>query len=368
MLKRSNLVLLFVLLMLICAIQNVRATLTLTIDPASQAVYQRNAAFYTVRLSAGATNATYALTLTGLPSNASYTFSSPMISGSSGSSLITIQTSMGTQLYCPGNYQFTITATNTAVSSDNASITGSLIVNQVGQALVVSVSTDHSTYAVGDTVVISIASNRPAEGILTVSPPTGSPSSYPYRLAMPSTTKNIIATLSGTWTVAFRADDYCSGSHYAAAHFDVLPTSTNTTTTNISTTTIAYTSMITGTATKEITNTTTMLIVLAETGTSTVTGIITSTSTSTQSTSYTTTLPQSAAATTTTITSVQNPLLEIGLAATLIISTLVTWIRLARGTSPREPIICSKCGFKNPSTAPSFCVKCGQPLKRGRPP
>jgi ribosomal protein L40E len=52
----------------------------------------------------------------------------------------------------------------------------------------------------------------------------------------------------------------------------------------------------------------------------------------------------------------------------LIILVLVIGINLVRRSRPGKAIICSNCGFKNPFTATSFCVRCGESLKRGRSP
>ena len=227
-LKSSNLMLLIALLVFISAISpNVHAAATLTIVPASVVTNPATAASYIVTLSGGTANATYALVLTGLAPGAAYSFSSPTI-GSSGSSVLNIQTSIATPLYCPGSYLFTVTARNTIVSADYASATGSLSVNQVGPALVASVSTDKSTYTIGETVVISLGTNKPAEGTLTISPPSGAPSSFQYQYPIPPTKTLILIPPVGTWTVTFAADDYCGVSTNAVAHFDVSSTVSST--------------------------------------------------------------------------------------------------------------------------------------------
>jgi hypothetical protein len=66
------------------------------------------------------------------------------------------------------------------------------------------------------------------------------------------------------------------------------------------------------------------------------------------------------------IKQVEDPNLEFGLGSILIISALVIVIILVKRSMPRKQIACGKCGFRNPSTATSFCVNCGQPLVRER--
>jgi len=362
MLKRSNYVLLFALLML-AAIQTVHASPTLSINPGSRVIDPGTATSFAIGLTGGEANATYGLALSGLSSGASYLFSPPKISGTSGGSTLTFQGSVGTPLYCPGSYQFTVTATNTIAGSDNASVVGGLIVNEFSQGFVVQVSTDKTNYLVGDTVKISITVNRAGQGTLIISPPSGAPSSFHYNSTSATSFSRILTATSppGMWTATFIGDDYCGGSDSAAVHFEVNATS-------VITGTITRTSASTATimTSPNITNTTTSVIVVAETGTSTITGILTSGSTITQTAISTTNLPQSSTTITITVPHVEDASKEVGLAAVLIISALIVWIRLARRARPVEPITCSKCGFKNPLTAPSFCVNCGQPLKRKR--
>ncbi len=144
--KQSNPIFPFALLILLGVfLQNVQAAPVLTVFPPSVVTNPNTAASYIINLNGGTPNATYALTVTGLPNGAVYSFSSAMIS-SGESSVLTIQTSVTSSLYCPRNYPFTVTATNTLLSSDSASATGSLSVNQVGPGLVVSISTDKPAY------------------------------------------------------------------------------------------------------------------------------------------------------------------------------------------------------------------------------
>jgi hypothetical protein len=361
--------LLIALLVFISAISpNVHAAATLTIVPASVVTNPATAASYIVTLGGGTANATYSLVLTGLAPGAAYSFSSLTI-GSSGSSVLNIQTSVATPLYCPGSYLFTVTARNTMVSADYASATGSLSVNQVGPALVASVSTDKSTYTIGETVVISLGINKPAEGTLTISPPSGAPSSFQYQYPIQPTKTLILIPPVGTWTVTFAADDYCGVFTNAVAHFDVSSTGSSTNTTTVTSIAIySYTSTISTTTTTEITSTTLPIFVVTETGNATVLNTLTSTSTTEQTISFSATLAQASTTSTNVITNIENPSLELGLGSILTILVLVIGINLVRRSRPGKAIICSNCGFKNPFTATSFCVRCGESLKRGRSP
>lgn len=361
--------LIIILLVIISAISpSAYAAATLTIVPVSVVTNPATAASYIVTLSGGTANATYALVLTGLASGVVFSFSSPTI-GPSGSSVLTIQTSIATPLYCPGSYLFTVTARNTIVSADYASATGTLSVNQVGPAIVASVSTDKSTYTIGETVVISLGTNKPAEGTLTISPPSGAPSSFHYQYPIPPTKTLVLTPPVGTWTVTFAADDYCGVSTNAVAHFDISSTGSSTNTTTVTSTAIySYTSTISTTTTTEITNTTLPLLVVTETDNATVLNLLTSTTTTEQTIPSTATLTQALTTSTNVITNIENPPLELGLASILAILALVLGINLVRRSRPGKGIICSNCGFKNPFTATTFCVRCGESLKRGRSP
>ena len=374
--KSHDFILIVVLIAIGVAIPNVHAAPTLTIFPTSVAANQNIAASYILNLNGGTPNDTYALTTTGLPSAALYSFSSTLI-GASGSSILTIQTSISTPLYCPGSYPFTVTATNTVLSTDTASATGNLHVNTVGPALAVSVSTDKSSYTVGDTVTISLASNRPAKGNLTIIPPSGPSQIYPYSSVSPPM-KTLTVNLPGGWKVAFATDDYCGASAKAATQFDVEASSTsstsssttstasqsNTTSTTILTSTSTTTSTTrTGTTTS---STVTAISSTTETGTVTETSELTTTTTEQATASILTSLTQGTTTSTEVLSNIQNQPLESVLGAIMAVSVLTISIRLIRRRSPRSAVTCSNCGFMNPPSAPHFCVKCGRPLKRGR--
>ncbi len=204
---------------------------TVTISPTTQAVPQTSTASYSIGLASG-TKAAYRLSLSGLVSGASYSFSSNPVStpAGSGSSSLSIVTS-STPLYCPGIYSFTVSASNSSSAptpgnpADSGSASASLTVVQVGPPLAITVSTDKSAYRTGDVATIVIGANRPSEGQLIISSPSGSPATFLYTFIGPtySLTKTLTVTAIGRWTVNFQADDFCSGFSSASAAFDVTP-------------------------------------------------------------------------------------------------------------------------------------------------
>lgn len=205
------------------------------ITPTSQAVPQTSLASYAIALSTAA-KTSYALSLSGLVSGASASFSPNPVStppgggAGAGSATLTIDTS-STPLYCPGVYSFTVSATNTtdapaaATPADPGSASGTLIVQQVGPNLGVTVSTDKPTYMIGDKVTILLSASRPSEGRLTLSPPSGTPQIFDYQLIYGSysLSRTITASAIGHWLVSFQADDFCAGFSSASAAFDVTP-------------------------------------------------------------------------------------------------------------------------------------------------
>lgn len=204
---------------------------TVTISPTTQAVPQTSTASYSIGLSSGS-KAAYKLSLSGFVSGASYSFSANPVStpSGSGSSSLTIDTS-SPPLYCPGIYSFTVSASNSTSAptpgnpADSGSASASLTVVQVGPPLAITVSTDKSAYRTGDVATIAITANRPAEGQLIISSPSGSPATFLYTFIGPtySLTKTLTVTAIGRWTVNFQADDFCSGFSSASASFDVTP-------------------------------------------------------------------------------------------------------------------------------------------------
>ena len=377
--KAHDLVVVAFLITIGAAIPSAHAAPSLTIFPSSVAANQNIAASYILNLNGGAANASYGLSLNGLPSAAIYSFSSTQI-GASGSSILTIQTSIPTPLYCPGSYPFTVTATNTILSTDTASATGNLHVNNVGPSLAVSLSTDKTTYTTGDTVTISLASNRQAKGNLTIMPPSGPPQIYLYSSINPPM-KTLTANLQGIWKVALAADDYCGVLAKAVTQFNVESTSTtstsssttsstsqnNTTTSTTMTTVLTSTSTVTST-TSTVTSTSSTVTVTStttQTGTVTETGGVTTTTTDQATTSIVTSLGQETTTSTETLSNISNPPLEMLLGTILTLFVLTISISVIHRRNPGGTITCSNCGFKNPPSAPHFCVKCGQPFKRG---
>lgn len=204
---------------------------TVSITPTTQAVPQISTASYSIGLS-GAAKTAYKLSLSGLVAGSSYSFSSNPVStpAGSGSSSLTFDTS-NTPLYCPGTYSFTVSASNSTsgptpiMPGDSGSDSGSLTVIPVGPPLAITVSTDKSAYRIGDTVTIALTANRPAEGQMIISSPSGTPVTFLYSFLAPtySLTKTLTANSIGQWTVNFQADDFCSGFNSASAAFDVAP-------------------------------------------------------------------------------------------------------------------------------------------------
>jgi hypothetical protein len=523
-LKQSVPLVLLALLMLgFCfSPQTAKAAPHLTVTPASQTIPQTSTALYTVSLSGASPDATYALTLPGLPSGAVYAFTPSAITGS-GTSVLAIQTS-APPVYCPNSYSFNVTATNIALGSDKVSALGTLVLTQSGPSLSVALTTDKTSYIIGDTVLISITLNRAAEGSLTISPPTGQPSVSQYQTTNPTTLTKSFATTgqpAGAWAVAFQADDYCGGVGSAATYFDLVatysvsisltgvpssasvniqvdgqsqgtmggsetrtlsftvgsqhfisvdqyvqgstgvryfasqnnwgvasagshtfsyvtqysftvgtnpnglvqisgagwynagsqvqagaPQSTydpsgtlyvflnwqvdgalqpgnpiqitmdkphtaiaafqpSAATTIISTITNAHTSTTSVTSTIVTTGTTISTSIVTQSGIRTVSSVVTSTLATQQGTTIT-------AITYQTLTTpfvamqIQDPNLELLFGSILVISVTAIAITLARRSPPRKQIVCSSCGFRNPPTATSFCVNCGQSLKGGR--
>ena len=141
-------------------------------------------------------------------------------------------------------------------------------------------------------------------------------------------------------------------------------TSKITITNTYSTTTpVTSTSVLGSTATSTVTMITESTTELS--GTSTTTALYSTSSTiNTQSQLYAVTqLSIVTSATTSTVVNVADPLVEVGLAATLLISLLVIGVNVIKHAPRHGVVACSKCGFKN-SNPGKYCVGCGEPLKR----
>ena len=220
------------------------SSVSVSITPTSQAVPQGTSAAYTVMLS-GALATSYSLSASGLGGSGASASPNPVSTPpgggtGTGSSTLTIPTTGVPGFYCPGTYSFTVTATNVTDGTvpppgsqppgypnpDTASATASLTVVQVGPPLSVTVATDKPTYTVGGKVTVLISANRPAEGQLTISPPTGSPQIFPYSFIYGTSytiSKTLTANTIGHWVVTLQADDFCAGVASAQTSFDVSP-------------------------------------------------------------------------------------------------------------------------------------------------
>lgn len=237
--KFSKLILLIAIAVIVITLPTTAhaSDVSVTITPTSQIVNQGGLVTYTVGLGGSAMElgTTFALSLSALPSGSSYSFSpNPVTLGLGTTSTLTIDLSRsGVALYCPGSYSFSVTATNTTdlmppstpPPVDSGSASASLNVVQVGPPLQVTVSTDKGSYVVGDTVNVQMSVNRPAEGTLAITPPSGPPVIFTYVFSGPTYTlaKSFTAQQTGRYTVNLQADDFCSGFSSAIAYFDISP-------------------------------------------------------------------------------------------------------------------------------------------------
>jgi hypothetical protein len=168
----------------------------------------------------------FSLSISGVASSAASFSPNPVTVTGTGTATLVIYTSSGSALYCPNTYQFTVTATGPS-SSGTSAVTTLTVTQNPNVPLSVKVSTDKSSYTLGEQVTILLSVNRPAQGTLTISPPTGAPSTFYYKFD--SATSSFSKTFStanqptGRWTVAFQADDYCGGFGSGSWNFDVTP-------------------------------------------------------------------------------------------------------------------------------------------------
>jgi hypothetical protein len=339
---------------------------TVQITPSSQAIPQGTVASYTVGLS-GAPSDTdgYDLTFSGLVPGATYSLTPPRVAtpAGSGSTGLTLDAS-STPLYCPGTYSFTVTATN-STTRDSGAGTGSLTVFQVGPQLGITITTDKSTYRIGDTVTIQMSANRPAEARLMISPPTGSTSVFSYIFSGPSYALNKTLTVNaiGRYALALAGDDFCKGSSSATANFDVVPAvqiMTTTTWTTINVQSLATSTMVTTserTVTSNYYSVSITQISQPTTQQTTIATTLSSTSTYSQVSAVVYLLQTYS---TLTLVELQDPWTETGLAAVVAVSLgILVGPRIVRF----RRIACKYCGTMNPASAKSFCVACGRPLK-----
>ena len=140
-------------------------------------------------------------------------------------------------------------------------------------------------------------------------------------------------------------------------------TKTSVTVTYSATTSVTSISSLESTVTSMITITTQSTTQLSGTQTTIVVSSTGSTTT-TQTQNYEATQFSTLTTTTaSTVTSISDPLLELGLAAVILISSLIIGVNVVK-QSPRHGVVtCASCGFKN-STPGKYCVGCGEPLKR----
>jgi len=224
---RPKLLIILVLMMSLAIVfpPRAHAALSVTISPPSQTAPQGTQASYTVSFSGGLLGATYVFSLSGMSGYASYYFSPTQVSAISGSSTLVISTTQVPGTYCPGAYSFTVSVTNAGAPGDTGSASGSLYVTQVGPPLVVGVSTDKSSYVKGDKITIQVTVNKPAEGTITVTPPSGSPRTYTFQTySATSLTRTLTASEPyGTYTVSVYADDYCNYFNSATSSYSVGP-------------------------------------------------------------------------------------------------------------------------------------------------
>ncbi len=187
-------------------------------------VPQGSIANVAVGLSAASIHGVYKLTLSGLYSGL-YSISPSTVATPTGSGSSTLRMdASSTPLYCPGVYPYTVTATNATAPPDSGSASGSITVVQVGPSLSVAVTTDKSTYRIGDTVTIQLTVSRPAEARLTITGPSGSPTVVPLTfVGSYSAARTMSVTAIGRYTVTFEADDFCSGYSSSVVYFDVSP-------------------------------------------------------------------------------------------------------------------------------------------------
>ncbi|MGP8068840.1 MAG: zinc ribbon domain-containing protein [Candidatus Bathyarchaeia archaeon] len=203
----------------------VNASPVVSISPTTQSAPQGSRASYTVSFVGGLLGATYGFSLSGLPYGTGSRFSPSTVSASSGSSTLVISTTNIPGLYCPGNYPFTVSVTNTGSSGDTGSASAYLAVIPVGPPLSVGVSTDKSSYIQGDKITLQVSVTRPAEGTITINQPSGPPITFSFQTySARIVTRTLTANQPyGTYTVSVAADDYCNSYSSASTTYAVGP-------------------------------------------------------------------------------------------------------------------------------------------------
>jgi hypothetical protein len=199
---------------------------SVTVTPTSQFVLQGSTATYQVNLVGSWYNEPYHLSVLGLPSGSVKSAPSITTVAGAGSGNIVLDAGSLPGLYCPNTYTFQVQATSASAPPDiGTSSVASVTVTPVGPPLHVTLTSDKPTYRIGDKVSLSISTNRPSKGILTITPPSGSPSTFSYYTYGPTyaITRTLTADKIGRYGVAFQADDFCSGFDSAQIFFDVTP-------------------------------------------------------------------------------------------------------------------------------------------------
>ena len=223
---RSKLLLVLIILSIGLAFPpRVSASPVVSISPTPQSAPQGSRASFTVSYTGGLLGATYTFSISGLPYGTDSRFSPSTVSAISGSSTLVISTTNIPGLYCPGNYPFTVSVTNTGAPLDTGSASAYLSVLLVGPPLLVSVSTDKPSYVQGDKITLQVTVTRPAEGTITINQPSGPPITYSF---LTYSARIVTRTLTanqpyGTYTVSVAADDYCNSYSSASTTYSVGP-------------------------------------------------------------------------------------------------------------------------------------------------
>lgn len=203
------------------------ASVTVTPTQTSQVVSELSSAVYTISLTTPAfpnpaNPDKYSLSLSGLPSGAVFAFGSNPVAIPAAGVTVTLTIDVASSALCPGTYSLSVTATDTGPGSDSGSATFSLTVTPAGPPLQLAVSTDKSTYRLGDTITILMNTNKPAYTRLTISPPSGAPSIFDIVLYGGAASKTLTADTVGRWTVTLEAT-ICAEYRSTQVLFDVAP-------------------------------------------------------------------------------------------------------------------------------------------------
>jgi ribosomal protein L40E len=147
--------------------------------------------------------------------------------------------------------------------------------------------------------------------------------------------------------------------HTATASFVPNAVTITTTSSGVRTYTSSITTTVIATGVTASTSTVTQV------GTQTASTFLTTTIISGETGTFATTAAQTFTSTVID-TQLKNPNLELLYGSVVTVSVLIIATPIASRALSRKQIVCSKCGFRNPPTAPSFCVNCGESLKGSR--